>query len=97
MTPTATPVTYGRDASIARFSVARYQKMIEVGILTSKDKVELLENSVVLEMPRDPPQPSGPTAVPAYGAYQTYQPGDDIPLLLDGAAVAAIAVADLLP
>ena len=34
MTPlTAQPVTYGLDASIARFSVARYQRMIEAGIL----------------------------------------------------------------
>src|SRR5712691_9106553 len=55
MSTTATPVTYGLDASIARFSVARYQKMIEVGILTSEDKVELLENYVVLKMPRNPP------------------------------------------
>src|SRR5690348_1939874 len=55
MTPTtATPVTYGHDASIARFSVARYQKMIEAGILTPEDKVELLENYVVLKMPRNP-------------------------------------------
>jgi hypothetical protein len=55
MTPTATPVTYGLDASIARFSVARYQRMIATGILTSEDKVELLENYVVLKMPRNPP------------------------------------------
>jgi Uma2 family endonuclease len=55
MTPTATPVTYGLDASIARFSLARYQRMIETGILTSEDKVELLENYVVLKMPRNPP------------------------------------------
>lgn len=54
MTPTVTPVTYGHDASIARFSVARYQKMIENGILTPEDKVELLENYVVLKMPRNP-------------------------------------------
>jgi hypothetical protein len=27
-TITATPVTYGHDASLARFSVARYQRMI---------------------------------------------------------------------
>ncbi len=200
MTPTATPVTYGLDASIARFSVGRYQKMIETGILTSEDKVELLENYVVLKMPRNPlhdgtiqlssetllplippgwrlriqltvvltdsqpepdlaivrgdarayltrhpgpmdvgtlievadssllrdrldktriyargniphywivnlvdrrvevfSQPSGPTAVPAYGAYQIYQPGDTISLVLDGVAVATVAVADLLP
>jgi Uma2 family endonuclease len=55
MTATATPVTYGHDSSIARFSVADYQKMIEVGILTAEDKVELLENWVVLKMPRNPP------------------------------------------
>src|SRR5216110_2249042 len=55
MTPlTAQPVTYGLDSSIARFSVARYQRMIETGILTAEDKVELLENYVVLKMPRNP-------------------------------------------
>lgn len=55
MTPTATPVTYGQDASIYRFSVDRYQRMVEAGILTPEDKVELLENYVVLKMPRNPP------------------------------------------
>jgi Uma2 family endonuclease len=48
------PVTYGHDASLARFSVARYQRMIETGILTPDDKVELLENFVVIKMPRNP-------------------------------------------
>ncbi len=200
MSITAQPVTYGHDASIARFSVARYQRMIETGILTPEDKVELLENYVVLKMPRNPrhdgtidlvqaalngcipagwlmrvqqtvvladsqpepdfavvrgnprsflqrhpgpadvgliievaeasllrdqrdkariyarggipcywivnlvderievyTQPSGPVAVPAYGAFQTYQPGDSIPLVLDGVSVATLTVADLLP
>src|SRR5205085_3408921 len=56
MTPTtAQPTTYGDATSLARFSVARYQRMIEAGILTSEDKVELLENYVVLKMPRNPP------------------------------------------
>jgi Uma2 family endonuclease len=193
-------VTYGLDASIPRWSVARYQKMIEAGILTSEDKVELLENYVVLKMARNPPhdgtiqlinqtlapaiprgwglrvqltvvlsdsqpepdfsivrgdartylnrhpgpadtgliievantsllrdqrdktriyarggivcywivnlvdqrievytQPSGPIPVPAYGAFQTYQPGDAVPLVLDGVTVATVAAADLLP
>src|SRR6266496_1478704 len=55
MTPTTvTPTTYGDAASLARFSVARYQRMIETGILTPEDKVELLENYVVLKMPRNP-------------------------------------------
>jgi Uma2 family endonuclease len=200
MSTTATPVTYGHDASIARFSVARYQKMIEAGILTAADKVELLENYVVLKMPRNPPhdgtiqlitetlapavppgwclraqltvvfadsqpepdfavvrgsprsylarhptaadvgllvevadssllrdqrdktriyarggipcywivnlvdrrvevysQPSGPTPVPAYGAFQTYQPGDAVPLVLDGTTAATVPATDLLP
>jgi Uma2 family endonuclease len=199
-TATAQPVTYGRDASIARFSVARYQRMIETGILTSEDKVELLENYVVLKMPRNPPhdgtvqfvakrlvrfipagwemrsqlavvlsdsqpepdfavargdertyltkhptvsdvalvievadssllrdqrdktriyaragipvywiinlvdrrvevysQPSGLTAVPAYGAFRMFQPGDGVPLVLDGAPDTAVPVSDLLP
>jgi Uma2 family endonuclease len=201
MTPaTAQPVTYGLDASIPRFSVARYQRMIEAGVLTPADKVELLENHLVLKMPKNPPhdgtidlvkaglpsrlpagwmlrvqqtivlpdsqpepdfavvrgnarsylqrhpgpadvgllievadssllrdqrdktriyarasiptywivnlvdqrievyaQPSGPTAVPAYGSFQTYRPGDDVPLVLDGNAVGSVPVADLLP
>src|SRR5262245_39795801 len=199
MTPTATPVTYGRDAAIARFSVDRYQKMIEAGILTPEDKVELLENYVVLKMPKNPPhdgtidlvkaavplqlpagwllrvqqtvvlsdsqpepdftvvrggprtyltrrpgpadvglvsevadssllrdqrdktriyarggivcywivnlvdrrievytQPSGPAPVPAYGSFQVYQPGDAVPLVLDGSPVAVVPVAELL-
>jgi Uma2 family endonuclease len=50
----AEPVTYGHDASLARFSVARYQRMIETGVLTPDDKVELLENYVVIKMPRNP-------------------------------------------
>lgn len=52
------PVTYGRDPSIVRFSVVQYQKMIEAGILTIADKVELLENYVVLKMSRNPPHDS---------------------------------------
>lgn len=198
-TPTATPVTYGLDASTPRFSLARYQKMIETGSLTPEDKVELLENYVVLKMPRNPrhdstiqrmlrpllrslpaswdlriqsavalpdsqpepdfavvrgtavdyeirqpgpadtgwvievadssllrdqrdktriyarggipcywivnlvdrrievyTQPSGPTVVPAYAAFQLYQPSDAVPIILDGVAVGTIPVADLL-
>ena len=197
---TITPVTYGRDASMATFSVERYQRMIETGILNGDDQVELLENYVVLKMPHNPPhdgtldvvtgvlgsvlptgwflreqkavvladsqpepdvaivrgnrrsyltrhpepadvgliievadssllrdqrdktriyaragivcywivnlvdqrlevytKPSGPTAVPAYGAFQIYQPGDNVPLILDGNTVANIPVNDLLP
>jgi Uma2 family endonuclease len=194
------PVTYGLDASIVRFSVAHYQRMVEVGILSAEDKVELLENYVVYKMPRNPlhdgtidllkavlpgclpagwllriqqtvvlsdsqpepdfaivrgtprsylarhptaadaglvievadssllrdqrdktriyargdiacywivnlvdrrievySQPSGPTAAPTYAALQTYQPGDDVPLVFDGATVRTVPAAELLP
>jgi Uma2 family endonuclease len=42
-------------------------------------------------------QPSGPIAVPAYGSFQTYQPGDGVPLVLDGTTVATVPAAELLP
>jgi hypothetical protein len=51
---TAQPVTYGLDASIHRFSVTKYQHMIESGTLDDEDHVELLEGYVVLKMPRNP-------------------------------------------
>ncbi|MBY0230295.1 MAG: Uma2 family endonuclease [Gemmataceae bacterium] len=46
--------TYLADASIARYSVKRYQHLVEIGGLGPDDKVELLENLMVLKMPRDP-------------------------------------------
>ncbi len=58
MTPTTTPAqpaTYGHDASFPKFSVGRYQRMVEEGILTPEDRVELLENYLVLKMPKNPP------------------------------------------
>jgi Putative restriction endonuclease len=199
-TATAQPVTYGLDASMMQFSVSRYQRMIETGILTPDDKVELLENYVVLKMSRNPrhddaihmtldalyprkfsgwtlrvqsavtlsdsqpepdfayargarvdyqnrhpsakdvgllievadssllrdqrdktriyaranipvywianlvdrrievySQPSGPTGQPAYGSFQVYQPGDQVPIILDGNNVGSVAVSDLIP
>lgn len=199
-TTTVPPVTYGDSAALARFSVARYQQMIEAGILTAEDKVELLENYAVLKMPRNPlhdsivqqlnrplllalpagwdiriqsaisladsqpepdfaiirgtaadyrvrhpgpadigllievadssllrdqrdkariyaragitcywivnlvdrrievhTQPSGSTASPAYQSLQLYQPGDGVPLMLDGTAVGPLVAAVLLP
>jgi Putative restriction endonuclease len=46
--------TYGFDPSDCTFSVSKYQKMIEVGILTKDDKVELLEEHIVLKFSRTP-------------------------------------------
>lgn len=47
------PMTYGRDPSTYRFSVAQYDRMIETGVLGPDDKVELLEGYVVYKMPHD--------------------------------------------
>jgi hypothetical protein len=41
--------------------------------------------------------PSGPAAAPAYAQRQDYRPGDSVPVILDGATVAPLAVADVLP
>lgn len=199
---TAAPFTptFLNDASIATFSTDRYDRMVKAGFFTSEDKVELLENYVVLKMPRDAvhdyaiellsdalgavlpagwrlrcqltlalpdgrpepdyavvrgapsvrraqhptpddtalvievantsllrdqrdkariyaranvvcywivnledrrievyTQPSGPGESPAYATVQNYAAGDAIPLVLDGATVATIPAADLLP
>ncbi|MBX9623895.1 MAG: Uma2 family endonuclease [Gemmataceae bacterium] len=198
--PSPTPATYQADASIATFSVARYKQMIEQGVLTALDRVELLENYIVLKMSKGPAHdgtidaagdtlrpllpagwrlrtqqtvdladsqpepdfaavrggpraylarhpapadtgllvevantsllrdqrdktriyaragiavywiinlvdrqievytlPSGPADAPAYGRLDAYAPGDLVPLVLDGAQVAAVPAADLLP
>jgi Uma2 family endonuclease len=53
--PTLASPSGGGNSSFRRFSVAEYHKMIQAGILTEEDNVELLEGVVVLEMPRNPP------------------------------------------
>ncbi|QJW95841.1 Uma2 family endonuclease [Frigoriglobus tundricola] len=189
--------TFLNEASMAKFSTARYDRIVETGLLTPEDNVELLENYVVLKMSKNPAhdgtalrvrkrltralspgwdireqgtlalsdsrpepdfsvvredpsdyttrhptatdtalvieiantsiqrdkariyaraglvcywivnledrrievhtQPSGPGDSPAYASVQTFAPGDTVPLVLDGATVAAIPAADLLP
>lgn len=41
-------------AGFHRFTVAQYHKMIEAGVLTENDRVELLEGYLVEKMPHDP-------------------------------------------
>jgi Uma2 family endonuclease len=48
-------VTYGTDPHLYRFRVEQYLRMTELGIITSDDRIELLENCAVLKMPRNPP------------------------------------------
>src|SRR5262249_46180523 len=40
---------------VRRFSVKEYHRMIDSGILTDEDHVELLEGWIVPKMPRNPP------------------------------------------
>jgi Uma2 family endonuclease len=185
--------------ALRRFTVQEYHRMIDAGVLTDEDKVELLNGYVVLKMPRNPrhdntilkfaedlfplvrsswvvrnqsavtlarsePEPdisiargdrnsyqnrhpspadlglvievsdstlardrgeklgiyadaalpvywivnlvdqqvevytlpSGPVTNPDYGQHQIYQVGDSVPVILDGAKVGEIPVADLL-
>jgi Uma2 family endonuclease len=51
--PTVPP--FGGLASLRRFTVAEYHKMIDTGILTDEDHLELIEGYVVLKMPHNPP------------------------------------------
>ena len=200
LTTTPQPVTYGNVSSLAKFSLERYHRMTASGILTPDDKVELLENYVVLKMARNPrhdstvqrmlrplftplpanwdlriqgavtltdsepephyavvrgraanyerrhptpgdigalmevadssllrdqrdktriyaranipvywivnlvdrrievyTQPSGPTESPSYAACQVYVPGQEVPLVLDGAVACSVPVDALLP
>lgn len=42
-------------AGLYRFSVAQYHKMIEIGVLTEDDNLELLDGYLVHKMSRNPP------------------------------------------
>lgn len=52
------PPTFLSDAGLRKFTVAEYQRLIDVGVLTDEDRVELLENYLVLKMPANPPHDS---------------------------------------
>jgi Uma2 family endonuclease len=56
MSTLATPQPLaGAYHSFRRWTVDEYHRMIDAGILTDEDKVELLEGYVVLKMPRNAP------------------------------------------
>jgi Uma2 family endonuclease len=45
----------GTMAGFRRFSVPEYHKLIEIGVLTEDDNLELIEGYLVLKMARNPP------------------------------------------
>lgn len=56
MTPTTIYLPLqGRMAGFRRYSVAEYHKLIEIGILTEDDNLELLDGYLVYKMSRNPP------------------------------------------
>jgi Uma2 family endonuclease len=56
VTPQTTPLPYqGTLAGFRRFSVPEYHRLIELGILTEDDNLELLEGYLVHKMSRNPP------------------------------------------
>ena len=56
MTTQATHLPFqGTMAGFRRFSVAEYHRLIELGILTEDDNLELLEGYLVHKMSRNPP------------------------------------------
>ncbi len=56
MTTQATHLPYqGQMAGFRRFSVAEYHRLIELGMLTEDDNLELLEGYLVHKMSRTPP------------------------------------------
>jgi len=46
-----------------RLTVSEYHRLIQVGVLTDEDKVELLNGYLVLKMPRNPPHDASVMAV----------------------------------
>jgi Uma2 family endonuclease len=62
MSPAVTPLPFKAMASFRKFTVDEYDRLIEQGILTEDDRVELLEGYVVLKMPGNPPHDSSVTA-----------------------------------
>jgi len=57
-TAVISPPPFQAMTAFRKFSVAEYQKLIDVGVLTDVDRVELLENYLVLKMPANPPHDS---------------------------------------
>ncbi len=56
MAPTLAPLPIqGTMAGFRRFSVPEYHKLIEIGMLTEDDNLELLEGYLVHKMSRNPP------------------------------------------
>src|SRR5882724_6966313 len=56
MTPGTTYVPLAATmAGFRRFSIDEYHRLIEIGLLTEDEPLELIEGTLVMKMPRNPP------------------------------------------
>lgn len=53
--PPPGPIGFRAQTAFRRFTVAEYHRLIDIGVLTDEDKVELLNGYLVLKMARNPP------------------------------------------
>jgi hypothetical protein len=70
-------------APLFRFSLERYEKMVELGALTEQDRIQLLNGFLV-------------TAA-GYATRVDFGAGQSVPVIINGVQVGVIAVADVLP
>ncbi|HTU17963.1 MAG TPA: Uma2 family endonuclease [Gemmataceae bacterium] len=64
-------------AGLYRFSVAKYHKLIEIGILTEDDNLELLDGYLVHKMSRNPPHDAAIQKIQKR-LFRVLQPGWDL-------------------
>jgi hypothetical protein len=80
-TITTTPLPTESPWAPFKLSVEQYEAMIESGIFTERDKLQLIDSG---------PQHDG------YAKLDVYRSGQHVPVVLDGTIVGQVAVDDLL-
>ena len=96
---------------VRRFKVDEYHRMVQAGVLTEDDPVELLEGWVVPKMPRSPSHDvavdqtheqirdrlsAGSGAQAAYRQRADYRTNESVPLQISAQVLGQIAVRQLL-
>jgi len=75
-----------RDLTLKQWTVEDYHRMLRAGILSSEDRVELLEGQIVEMVPQNPPQAS---RIDDGGDYLKVNPNGYVPVLeLDNGTLA---------
>ncbi len=72
-----------------RLTVDQYDRLVEVGILPTTNRFELIDGRIVESEPDH--------AAGLYTRVTPYHGGQDVPIAIDGQVVGQIPVAELLP